>query len=141
MNTRTVKQINILLVDDVSSVRKGLSTVLQLMDDLKIVGEAKNGLEAVQLAKQLTPDVILMDLAMPELDGFEATERIKADLPQIGIITFSIHDDANTREKACAAGADAFVEKEAETELLIAAIREVSDKTANRWQEEKHDDS
>ena len=141
MNASTIKQINVLLVDDVTAVRKGLSTVLQLMDDLKIVGEAQNGLEAVRLAEQLKPDVILMDLAMPRLDGFEATKRIKAEHPEIGIIAFSIHDDLKTREKACAAGADAFIEKEAETQLLISAIREVSDRIASRLQQEKQDDN
>jgi DNA-binding NarL/FixJ family response regulator len=131
MNASAKKRINILLVDDVTAVRKGLSTILQLMDDLRIVGEAQNGLEAVRLAEQLKPDVILMDLAMPELDGFEATRRIKADHPEIGIIAFSIHDEVKTQEKACAAGADTFIDKEAETQLLISAIREVSERAAS----------
>lgn len=131
MNASATKQINVLLVDDVTAVRKGLSTILQLMDDLRIVGEAQNGLEAVRLAEKLKPDVILMDLAMPELDGFEATRRIKADHSEIGVIAFSIHDDVKTREKACAAGADAFIDKEAETQLLISAIREVAERTAS----------
>jgi DNA-binding NarL/FixJ family response regulator len=138
MPETTMRQINVLLVDDVTSVRISLSTVLQLMDDLTIVGEAENGLEAVRLAEQLKPDVILMDLAMPELDGFEATGRIKADHPEIGIIVFSIHDDVKTREKACAVGADAFIEKEAETQLLINAIRKVSAEAANHWPKENH---
>ena len=131
MNASATKQIDVLLVDDVTAVRKGLSTILQLIDDLSIVGEAQNGLEAVRLAEQLKPDVILMDLAMPELDGFEATRRIKVDHPEIGVIAFSIHDDVKTREKVCAAGADAFIDKEAETRLLISAIREVAERTAN----------
>jgi DNA-binding NarL/FixJ family response regulator len=125
-------EIKILLVDDVESVRKGLSTILKLMNDFKIVGEAGNGLEAIQCAKLLKPDVILMDLTMPKLNGFEATRRIKREYPEIGIIAFSIHDDVMTRERACAAGADAFVEKEAETQLLIEAIWEVSDKNRHR---------
>jgi DNA-binding NarL/FixJ family response regulator len=131
MNASATKQIDVLLVDDVTAVRKGLSTILQLIDDLSIVGEAQNGLEAVRLAEQLKPDVILMDLAMPELDGIEATRRIKADHPEIGVIAFSIHDDIKTREKACASGADAFVDKEAETQYLISAIREVANRTAS----------
>jgi DNA-binding NarL/FixJ family response regulator len=131
-----MRQITVLLVDDVTSVRKGLSTLLQLKGDLKIVGEAENGLEAVKLAEQLKPDVILMDLAMPELDGFEATRRIKANHPQIGIIVFSIHGDGDTREKARAVGADAFINKEAETQLLIEAIQKVSAQAASRWPKE-----
>jgi DNA-binding NarL/FixJ family response regulator len=125
-----MRQITVLLVDDVTSVRTGLSTLLQLKGDLKIAGEAENGLEAVKLAEKLKPDVILMDLAMPELDGFEATKRIKANHPEIGIIVFSIHDDVKTREMACAVGADAFVEKEAETHILIETIREVMNRLA-----------
>ena len=121
-----MKEIRILLVDDVESVREGLRTILQLMDDFQIVGEAGNGLEAVQLAEQLEPDVVLMDLMMPEMDGFEATRRIKGRYPAIGVIVFSIHDDVMTQERACAAGADLFVEKEAETRVLIEAIREVA---------------
>ncbi len=131
MNAGATRQINVLLVDDVTAVRKGLSTILQLTDDLRIVGEAQNGLEAVRLAEQLRPDVILMDLAMPELDGFEATRRIKADHPEIGVIAFSIHDDVKTQEMAYAAGADAFIDKEAETQLLISAIREVAERTTS----------
>lgn len=132
MTETMMRQITVLLVDDVTSVRKGLSTLLQLKGDLKIVGEAENGLEAVKLAEQLKPDVILMDLAMPELDGFEATRRIKANHPQIGIIVFSIHGDGDTREKARAVGADAFINKEAETQLLIEAIQKVSAQAASR---------
>lgn len=136
MTETMMRQITVLLVDDVTSVRKGLSTLLQLKGDLKIVGEAENGLEAVKLAEQLKPDVILMDLAMPELDGFEATRRIKANHPQIGIIVFSIHGDGDTREKARAVGADAFINKEAETQLLIEAIQKVSAQAASRWPKE-----
>lgn len=130
MPATKMKEIKILLVDDVESVRIGLATILQLMDDINIVGEAGDGLEAIQLVGQLKPDVILMDLTMPKLDGYEATRRIKREHPEIGIIAFSIHDDVMTREKACAAGADAFVEKEAETRMLIEAIREVSNRPA-----------
>jgi DNA-binding NarL/FixJ family response regulator len=125
-----MKEIMILLVDDVESVRQGLSTILQLMDDIKIVGEAGDGLAAIELAEELKPDVILMDLTMPRLDGFEATERIKGEYPEIGIVVYSIHGDDRTRERAFAVGADAFVEKEAETQVLIAAIREVGDRPA-----------
>ena len=126
MSATKMKEIKILLVDDVESVRIGLSTILNLIDDFNIVGEAKDGLEAIEQATQLKPDVILMDLTMPKLDGFEATRRIKRDHPDIGIIAFSIHDDILTREGACAAGADSFVEKEAETQVLTGAIREVA---------------
>lgn len=140
MNASATKEINVLLVDDVTAVRKGLSTILQLMGDLRIVGEAQNGLEAVRLAEQLRPDVILMDLVMPKLDGFEATRRIKADHPEIGVIAFSIHDDGKTQEKAYAAGADAFIDKEAKTQLLISAIREVSERVRTLTKENQHDD-
>ena len=138
MPAAKMKEVKILLVDDVESVRKGLSTILNLIDDFKIVGEAGNGLEAIQSAERLKPDVILMDLTMPKLDGFEATRRIKGESPEIGIIVFSIHDDVMTRERACAAGADAFIEKEAETQLLIAAIREVGAKPSAKPTHDPH---
>lgn len=128
MPATKMKEIKILLVDDVESVRNSLSTIFSLIDDINIVGEARDGLEAIQEAERLKPDVILMDLTMPRLDGFEATRRIKREYPEIGIIIFSIHDDTVTRERACAAGADAFIEKEVETQLLIEAIREVGNK-------------
>jgi DNA-binding NarL/FixJ family response regulator len=114
-----------LIVDDLERVREGLRTTLELVDDLQCVGQAYNGLQAVQLAEQLAPDVVLMDLEMPEMDGLEATRRIKGSHPQIGVVMLTIHEDAEHREQAAQAGVDAFVAKGAAFETLLTAIRQV----------------
>jgi DNA-binding NarL/FixJ family response regulator len=119
-------KIRILIVDDMAQVRQGLHTILQLSDNFEVVGEACNGLEAIRAAEQLKPEVILMDLEMPVLGGLEATRRIKEQQPEIRVVMLTIHGSDEVREQAMKAGSDAFVEKEAPTETLIEAIREVS---------------
>ena len=119
-------KIKILIVDDMTRVRLGLRTILELSEDFEVVGEACNGLEAIQEARQRRPHVVLMDLEMPELGGLEATQHIKERHPEISIVILTIHGSEEIREWAAKAGADAFVEKEAPTENLIATIREVS---------------
>jgi DNA-binding NarL/FixJ family response regulator len=118
-------KIRILIVDDMTQVRQGLRTILQLSEYFEVVGEACNGLEAIRAAESLKPEVVLMDLEMPELGGLEATRRIKEQQPEIGIVILTIHGSDEVQEQAMRAGSDAFVEKEAPTEHLIAAIREV----------------
>jgi len=118
-------KIRILIVDDKAHVRQGLQTVLQLSEGFEIVGAACNGLEAIRAAEKLRPEVILMDLEMPLLGGLEATRRIKEQHPKIGIVIITIHGSDDVREQAMRAGSDAFVEKEAPTKDLIAAIQEV----------------
>jgi DNA-binding NarL/FixJ family response regulator len=118
-------KLGILIVDDAEEVRYDLRTVLQLMPDLEVVGEAVDGIEAVALAEELRPDVVLMDLRMPGLDGLEATEQIrKRDLAK-GIIMLTIYDQPENRARAASAGVDLFLEKGLGVEVLIAAIRHV----------------
>jgi DNA-binding NarL/FixJ family response regulator len=121
-------EINLLIVDDLEHVRQGLRTILELAGGLVVVGEACNGLEAIQQVEQLRPDVVLMDLAMPQMDGLEATERIKAQSPRIGVVMISIHDNEETQEQAAKAGVDAFLAKGTDTEILIQTIQEVGPK-------------
>jgi DNA-binding NarL/FixJ family response regulator len=121
----TPNLIKILIVDDLERVRQGLRTLLELADDLEVVGEASNGLEAIEQVGRLAPDVVLVDLAMPVMDGLEATQRIKAQRPETGVVMITIHDSDRNREMAAQAGADAFVVKEAATEALLKAIRAV----------------
>jgi DNA-binding NarL/FixJ family response regulator len=121
-------EINLLIVDDLEHVRQGLRTILELAGGLVVVGEACNGLEAIQQVDRLRPDVVLMDLAMPQMDGLEATERIKAQNPEIGVVMISIHDNEETQEQAAKAGVDAFLAKGTDTEILIRTIQEVGQK-------------
>jgi len=123
--------IKVLIVDDLARVRDGLRTILELAQGMEVVGEAANGLQAVRLAEQLHPDVVLMDLEMPVLDGFEATWQIKRHQPAGAVVVLTIHSSDDARERAARAGADAFVEKGTAVESLIETIRQVRRKAAH----------
>ena len=99
-----MKRIRILLVDDHAIVRQGFKMILSAQTDMEIVGEAANGREAVELADQLKPDIVVMDVAMPELNGIEATRRVVAAAPHIRVIALSMHRIASTCVKSCAPG-------------------------------------
>ena len=136
-----MRTIRVLIVDDLPKVREGLSAVLTLAGSaseprIEIAGEACNGNEAVQQARNLQPDVVLMDLKMPGLDGCAATQRIKAALPNVRVIILSIHSDAKEKQRARAAGADGYVEKGARlNELLLAVLNNPDATTPNNQQE------
>ena len=127
---RTKPKITVLIVDDLDHVRQGLRTILELTDDLEVVGEAGNGFEAIQLAEQLKPDMVLMDLEMPKLDGFEATQHIKDRQLANGVVILTIHGDDSSRERAAGMGVDAFIEKGVATETLVETIRQVWGETS-----------
>ncbi len=116
--------IRVLLVDDQAIVRRALRGRFHLEPDLEVVGEASTGREALALAQTLTPDVVLMDIEMPDMDGIEATAVLRRAVPQSIVVILSIQDDAQTRERAKAAGAIAFVEKRGATDSLLTAIRQ-----------------
>jgi DNA-binding NarL/FixJ family response regulator len=112
-----VKGIQILIVDDQPRARQGLRALLSTVPQVKGIREASNGQEALQIAIESEPDVVLMDVVMPTMDGLEATRQIKAQHPAIKVIVLSMYGDY--QEKARAAGADAFVTKgEPPTKLL-----------------------
>jgi DNA-binding NarL/FixJ family response regulator len=115
--------IRVLLVDDQAVVRRALRGRFHLEPDLEVVGEAGTGREALLLAQTLVPDVVLMDLKMPEMDGIEATAALHQTVPQSAVVILSISGDAQTLEQARAAGAVAFVEKRGAIETLLSAIR------------------
>ncbi len=117
-------KIKVLIVDDEQIVRHGLRMSLMLEDDMLVAGEACDGHEAVGLAAQLSPDVILMDILMPRLNGFRATREIKKILPEIKVIILSLLDDAESQAQAFDAGCYAFVSKHASLDVLIATIRQ-----------------
>jgi len=116
----------ILLADDHVIVRQGLSALLKADAHFKIVGEARNGREAVQMAAALRPDVILMDIAMPMLNGLEATRQILAATPAAKIVILSAHSDEAYIERMRSAGVAGFLEKQTSAEILTQAIRAVA---------------
>lgn len=115
--------IRLLLVDDQPAVRRGLEMRLHMEPDMQVVGEASTGKEALSLVQELAPDVVLMDVEMAEMDGIEAAAALREAVSQSAVVILSIHDDINTRKRAQAAGAVAFVEKRGATDALLAAIR------------------
>jgi DNA-binding NarL/FixJ family response regulator len=119
------KQITVLLVEDHAVVRQGLTALLVADGHFNIVGEARNGREAVQQALALKPDVILMDLAMPVLNGLEATRQILAANPAAKVIVLSAHSDDEYIERTREAGVVGFLEKQSSAEILTKAIQEV----------------
>jgi DNA-binding NarL/FixJ family response regulator len=116
--------IRVLIVDDMPQVRRELRTLLPLAGDIQIAGEAANGQEAIEQAAALQPDVILMDLEMPIVDGYEATRQIKTRQPTCRVIALTIHADEVTRQQANRAGVDEFIEKGAPLSSLIQAVTE-----------------
>ena len=100
-----------------------------LEPDLQVVGEASTGREALTLVKELKPDVVLMDIEMPGMDGIEATAALRTVVPQSAVVILSIHTDRQTRLRAQAAGAVAFVEKRGTTDTLLSAIRQAAGQT------------
>jgi len=118
--------IRVLLVDDQPVVRHALRVRFHLEPDLEVVGEASTGGEALVLAQALTPDVVLMDLQMPGMDGIEATAALHRVVPQSVVVILSIYDDEQTRGLARVAGAVAFVEKRGVTDNLLATIRKAA---------------
>lgn len=120
------KSITVLLAEDHSVVRQGLRALLITEGGFAVVGEALNGREAVKLARELKPDVVVMDIAMPELNGLEATKQILAAQPAARVLILSAHSDDVYVERLSQAGAAGFLEKQTSAEILTKAIREVA---------------
>jgi two-component system response regulator NreC len=118
-------RIHVLVADDHTIVRSGVRLLLEAEPDIKVVGEALNGEEAITLSESLRPDVILMDIAMPGVDGLEATRQIKARWPDIGILVLTMHRTDDYFFEMLKAGASGYVLKGAETSELIHAVRVV----------------
>ncbi len=115
--------IRLLLVDDHEVVRRGLQMLLENEADLNIVGEASAGGEALDLVKTLEPDVVIMDIALPDISGIEATRRIKEAHPNVAVVVLTIHEDQQYFFEMLQAGASGYVPKRAAPDDLITAIR------------------
>jgi DNA-binding NarL/FixJ family response regulator len=115
--------IRVLVVDDHAVVRRGLLGFLELLDDISVVGEADNGQHAIELARSIRPDVVLMDLLMPEVDGIAATATIKAELPEVEVVALTSFVEEARVTAALEAGASGFILKDAEADDVAEAIR------------------
>lgn len=118
--------IRLMLVDDQTLIRQGLASLLSLEDDFEIVGHASHGAEAVSLIDTLTPDIILMDIRMPVMDGVAATKAIRERFPAMKILVLTTFDEDEYIVQAMQAGASGYLLKDAPTEQLAAAIRSVN---------------
>lgn len=115
--------IRVILVDDHPVVRRGLVAIVDVEDDIEVVGEANDGAEAIALVHSRQPDIVLMDLQMPVLDGVEATRRIRAEAPQVSVIILTTFNDDEYIYEGIAAGARGYLLKDAPPDQLIEAIR------------------
>ena len=120
-----MQKIRVLVVDDHAILRDGISALLALAADIEVIGEAENGREAIDRARQLAPDVVLMDIAMPAMDGLEATRRIHKEFPQMKVLTLTQYDDREHLLSLLEAGAEGFISKTAASSELASAIRSV----------------
>jgi NarL family two-component system response regulator LiaR len=119
----TFKPIRVMLVDDHTMVRRGLATFLMVFDDLKLVGEAENGAEAIRRCAEVQPDVILMDMVMPEMDGVTATRAIRQQFPKVQIIALTSFKEGDLVKNALEAGAIGYLLKDVTVDDLAWAIR------------------
>jgi DNA-binding NarL/FixJ family response regulator len=124
--TKVMKRITVLLAEDHSIVREGLRSLLELGGDFEVVGEATNGREAVELTRKLRPAVVVMDIAMPVLNGFEATRQILLAAPGTKVLVLSAHSDDEYVARMAAVGASGYLVKQNSGQVLVRAIREIA---------------
>lgn len=117
--------MKVLLADDHKIVRDGLRNLLEKQQDITVAGEAEDGREALQLARKLSPDVVIMDIAMPDLNGIEATRQILSEIQNVKIVALSMHSDKRYVSEMLKAGASAYLLKDCAFEELITAIRTI----------------
>ena len=118
-------KIRVLLADDHTILRDGIRALLEEQDDIELIGEAEDGQAAVKMTAQLDPDIVIMDIAMPLLNGLEATRQIKRDSPQVNVLILTMHENEEYLRQVLAAGALGYVLKDSAARDLIGAIRSV----------------
>jgi two-component system, NarL family, response regulator LiaR len=121
--TGKCEKIRVMLVDDHSLMRDSLRSHIENETDIEVIGEASNGEEAIKLATELTPDVIIMDIAMPKMNGLEATRQIKLLKPEIAVLVLTVHNDTEYILKIMEIGANGYLTKDVEGDKLAHAIR------------------
>ncbi len=119
-------KIKVLLTDDHALFRQGIRTLLAAEPDMEVVGESANGLDAVALAQQVRPDVVLMDIGMPGMSSFEATRQIRKDRPDTKVVFLSMYDDDDYLAECVDMGAHGYILKDSPADQLVTAVREVS---------------
>lgn len=121
-----MSKLRILLAEDHAVVREGLKALVAAQTDMKVVGDVSNGQDAVAHAKELKPDVIVLDISMPKMNGFEATEKIKRDCPETKVLALTRHMDTGFIQQLFRAGASGYVLKQSASDELIRAIRAIA---------------
>lgn len=122
----STNKLRILVADDHTILRQGLRVIIDAQPDMEVVAEAADGNEAVRAARQCVPDVVIMDIGMPQMDGAAATELLKHELPQIKVLALTAHEDTSYLSQMLKAGAGGYVLKRAAADELIGAIRMVA---------------
>jgi two-component system response regulator NreC len=120
-----MNKVRVLIVDDHAIVRDGVRMILEAQPDIEVVGEASDGREALEAARQLSPGVVLMDIAMPGMNGLEATAAMRRDLPDVQVLILTMHEDYEYFFEVLRAGASGYVLKGASSDDLVSAIRAV----------------
>ncbi|BCA53943.1 hypothetical protein W02_10830 [Nitrospira sp. KM1] len=115
--------IRVLIVDDHKLIREGLRSIASSFKELEVVGDADSGERAVQLTRELKPDVVLMDIGMPGMSGIEATRYIKSEFPQIAVVGLSVHEEMEVVQEMAAAGIEGYLAKENAADHLYQAIQ------------------
>jgi len=121
-----MNKLRVLLAEDHETIRDGLKLLVNSQPDMETVGEADNGRVAVQLAQELLPDVVVMDVSMPELNGLQATKKLKQRCPQVKVLTLTRHTDDGYLQQLLQAGASGYVLKQSKSAELLRAIRAVA---------------